>query len=186
MKVLIASFAFVAVAMAAVQDSTEPTDLEVRPDSMSPTCHDIFAPLQVPAINDERDKCKVQYPDNSNVTAVQCKDRCILEWTGFVDKDSKKVIVDPFMGGIETMRNKEGIQNEMIDILKEDFQWCYDQARKQPVKSKACGQPVYTEYGLCLWEVVKKRCSNVFNNYSDKYAPWGGKTKHLHILPGPA
>jgi len=186
MKVLIASFAFVAVAMAAVQDSTEPTDLEVRPDSMSPTCKAIFAPLQVEAINNERDKCKLQYPKNNDLTHVQCKDRCILEWTGFVDKDTKQLQVFPFMGGIETMRNKKGIENEMINRTKTAFQWCFDQAEKQPVDPSTCANPVYTEYGLCMWEMVKKLCSNVFNNYSDKYAPWGGVTKALHTFPGPA
>jgi len=160
------------------QDSPVPSDLEVAPGSMSATCKAIFAPLQSKKINEQRQECKKNYPSLTDETDKSCKVQCILEKTGFVDPTTKEAIVKPFsdaMDGFIAAALKKKQDPLMYQRIKATFTWCYSQAKTYNTELKGvteCGNPVYTKYGLCFWEMVKKLCSDEFNSFSNTDEPW--------------
>jgi len=170
MKVLIVALALFVASTSAIQDSLEPTDLEVSPSSMSKTCADIFAPLQSKAVNDRRDECKKQYSHIDNKDDVSCEIRCILINTGFVDRESGKPLINLFKQGVDTVYKGN---EKMVDRIVAAFSWCYTQAELAPVDPNTCSNPAYTRYGMCLYEMVRKLCQMELNANSNVQEPWG-------------
>jgi len=183
MKFLIAVLAFVASALA-IQDSLIPTDLEVSPSGMSKTCADIFAPLQSEDVNNRREECKKQYPDNKSPEDVACKIRCILINTGFITRDDGKPVIKLFKQGVQSVYKGN---EEMVDRIVSAFEFCYNQAKLIPdIDPKTCANPGYTRYGLCLYEMARKLCQNVLNVNSNPHDKWGEKKNFvLEKIEGP-
>jgi len=184
MKFLIVALALVAAASAApkkdeVQGSLVPTDLEVAPARMSATCKAIFEQFQSPKINAARDVCKSKYADAARDEAemdgvievdngdVNCKDRCILEETSFVNRKTGALIIDLFHKGVAPLRKA----HPMLVRVEAAFDWCYKQVQDEEITGD-CKNPAYTKYGLCLWEMVNKLCLKSNNLFSDTDEPY--------------
>jgi len=160
------------------QDSPLDSDLEVPPKQMSRSCMNIFAPLQSIDINKKREQCKCKY-DQDDAESIACKVRCILENTGFVHPETGKVMVAPFTNVINgVLKNDTSASTQsMAPRIIAAFNWCHDNAKthNSGLTKENCGNPVYTKYGICLWEMVNKLCLGVNNKFSNTDEPWGLK-----------